>query len=251
MSSFGWEAIKQPRLSETNCREKPPERLALKTDETHVWLVSLDVADAEINSLKWLVSADEREKAERFRFLRDKKEYLATKVYLRFITSKYLNCSPRLLTFKQNEYGKPYLTNEAGELKLSISHSRGYALLALARRKEVGIDLESFDSPGWFDEETALRSLTKTELKQFFSLPAGERAAFFYRCWTRKEAYSKAIGKGFMIEPNQIETTYSPAKNNETNSAGWTFYDLPLIDSFESALVVEGNRQINLRFFKL
>lgn len=131
-------------------------------------------------------------------------------------------------------------------------------MIAVTLDSEIGIDFERID-PLHSNQEIAAKSLTKTELECFDSLNPGENAKFFYQCWTRKEAYSKAVGKGLSINPCEIETIYPPvgaAGKLETNkifqkNIDWSFFDLPPITGFAAAAVVEGISKTKLKFWKI
>jgi 4'-phosphopantetheinyl transferase len=227
---------------------------ALETDEIHVWkflLERINVAD-----LQQLLSANEIARASRFRLAKDKAEYIGARAFLRVILSKYLNTSPEQLSFEYNKYGKPFIKDEAKkELKFNMSHSQGVVLCAVTLESEVGIDLELIN-PVLVDKEIAQHSLTEYELGCFKNLAPSERLELFYKCWTRKEAYAKAVGDGLLTSPNKIETLsnkthliYKPESYLDfTKPSIYSFYDLPEITGFASALVVQGTDQKKLRF---
>lgn len=237
--------------------KQPPEELVLRNDEVHFWLVSINSAD--ICGLEHIISNDELARASRFHLSQHRTEYVASRIHLRTILGKYTGISPQLLRFKYNEYGKPSIADEkTGNLKFNLSHSNGFALYAITRSDEIGIDFELIN-PSQVDKEMAAKLLTNNELERFNSLNFSERVEFFYKCWTRKEAYSKALGKGLSINPGKIETIYSSVESVcrlETDKVyqktqNWTFFDIPPITGFAAGAVVGGINKTKLECWRI
>jgi 4'-phosphopantetheinyl transferase len=235
----------------------PPEELVLRNDEVHLWLVSINSGD--VYGLENIISNDELARAARFRLSQHRTEYVASRIHLRTILGKYTGISPQLLGFEYNEYGKPSIADETtGNLKFNFSHSSGFALYAITRSSEIGVDLELINSSN-IDGEMAAKLLTNSELKRFNSLNSAARAEFFYKCWTCKEAYSKAVGKGLIINPAKIETIYSAVESVcklETDkvfqkTSNWTFFDLPPITGYVAGAVVEGINKTKLKCLRI
>lgn len=116
----------------------------LKNDEVHVWRVYLDRDMSYVQNLKQFLSEDEKARAKRFYFKRDRKNYIVARGLLRIILSRYMDKKPGQLRFCYNPYGKPSLVMPSGEemLRFNVSHSCGLALYAITHGREVGIDLE-------------------------------------------------------------------------------------------------------------
>src|SRR5262245_30183530 len=107
----------------------PPPKLSLADDEVHVWLAALDLDAQSLLPMEALLSADEREKAARFRFEKDRKHYTAGRGILRSILARYLQTDPAGLQFSANTLGKPSLSGGAKPpLRFNLSHSHGLAL---------------------------------------------------------------------------------------------------------------------------
>jgi 4'-phosphopantetheinyl transferase len=182
-----------------------------------VWDVALDTADAAV------LSADERERAARFHFERDRDRFIAGRSSLRRILAGYLALDPATLVFEYNRFGKPALAGATG-LHFNASHSEGRMLVAVAGR-EVGVDLER-ERPGvGFD----------TIVQRYFpGTPPGE----FFRAWARREAYLKAIGRGL-------------AELSEPMQEGWWVEDLDAGPGWAAAVAAWGERRrIERRVFE-
>lgn len=227
-------------------RKRPPEKIILEKDAVHVWLVPVN-PDC-VSALENIISNDERARAAGFHSSKHKTEYTASRIQLRIILSKYTGTSPHRLRFDYNEYGKPAISGKAnGDLKFNLSHSGGLALYAFAHNREIGVDLEMIDAPP-IDRELAVKVLTTRELAFFNELETNQRTLFFYKCWTRKEAYLKATGRGLLSDPNAIETFYLPAEPDSesktdqiySKTLNHSIIDLPSIAGFTASLALEG-----------
>lgn len=98
------------------------------------------------------------------------------------------------------QYGKPYVVGREN-LHFNLSHSGTKVMCALADR-EVGCDVEKLDV---FDDELAAFVMTRQELDYIYSpkRDVGQREMFF-RLWTLKESYMKAIGQGILLDPKSF-----------------------------------------------
>jgi 4'-phosphopantetheinyl transferase len=251
------ERQKPPKITNRLIQKTHPfqerKQIALETDDVHIRLISLETKNA--GELRQILSAKELARAERFRLAKDKAEYIVARAFLRIILGKYLNTNPEKLNFEYNKYGKP-LVAEAARLKFNMSHSAGAALYAVTLDDDVGVDLELINT-SLIDCEIAEQSLTEKEFQRYKKLPADDCIELFYKCWTRKEAYAKAQGNGFITSPNKIETLankisvfHNTEKKSEfTDNSVYSFYDLPPITGFAAALAVRGSGEKNIRFW--
>ncbi len=232
----------------------PPENLELENDEVHVWLASIN--SVEVCEFEGIISIDESARAANFYSPEQKKEYLVSRGVLRNILARYTITPAHSLRFKYNEYGKPSLAGELNNrLNFNLSHSHGFAVISVTNDSEIGVDLEFIDT-SQFCEETARRIFTDREFTHFGTLNAGEREVFFYNCWTRKEAFLKALGSGLIIEPNEIETI-KPASvshwvqrnNHSRKTLEWSFFELDAIKNFSFNLAVEGINKTQIKYW--
>jgi len=117
---------------------------------------------------------------------------------MRLILSRYTGVAPRELVFSYGTRGKPELSGRLAAITFNMSHSNEAALLAVTRGATLGVDIE-FVNREMAVEEIARQPFSATEVRCLEILPPSERADAFFSCWTRKEAYVKAIGEGFSI----------------------------------------------------
>jgi 4'-phosphopantetheinyl transferase len=139
------------------------------------------------------LAEDERARARRFHFDRDRRRYVISRGLVRAIMARYLEQQPAEIAFAYSEHGKPYLLSR--RLQFNVSHSHDLILLALTAEWDVGIDVEVRRTISDMDA-LASRYFAPDEAEALAALPDAERGAAFLQTWTRKEAYLKALGTG-------------------------------------------------------
>jgi 4'-phosphopantetheinyl transferase len=227
----------------------PPVTMELGNNEVHVWRVPLDEIVAQTDSYLHALAADERARAERLYFQRDRDRFIAAHGALRAILGFYLNRAPECVSFDYGSHGKPALAWESGgdTIRFNMSHSRGGALYAVARAREVGIDVE-FIHRNLEVEQIADRFFSRRETATLRALPTDSRKYAFFLCWTRKEAYIKARGEGLSMPLDQFDVSLIPGEpagllNTQPDSddaVRWSMQDLNLAGGYVAALAVEG-----------
>jgi 4'-phosphopantetheinyl transferase len=227
--------------------EQIPASWTLASDEVHVWRARLDRSEREREVLLASLSDDEHRRAARFHFAEGRNHYIAGRGMLRQILARYLGIAPGDLRFGYNRHGKPCLQGEA-RLRFNLSHSRGLALYCVALDREVGVDVE-FMRPDFACTSIAERFFSANEVAVLRELPDAERVAAFFRCWTRKEAYIKARGKGLAIPLDHFDVSLRPDEPAEllddrdrpTETGRWRMDGLDPGAEFAGALAVEGH----------
>jgi 4'-phosphopantetheinyl transferase len=118
--------------------------LALPEDEVQLWRVDLEAIRSDESRWQRLLSTDERKRASRFHFPRDRQCFVASRALLRTILAAYLNADPNNLSFFYSNQEKPSLgpTHADSGITFNVSHSGAIALYAFTRRREVGVDVE-------------------------------------------------------------------------------------------------------------
>ena len=230
--------------------DSPPKTLILPSDAVHVWQASLHVSASYLRTLESTLAADERARAERFYFQKHREHFIAGRGLLRNILSRYLDGEPDRLRFCYNSYGKPALTEDTGSegLCFNLSHSNGIALYALTRGREIGIDIEYF-RPDVEAEKLAERFFSPREVAALRALPEHLRKEGFFNCWTCKEAYIKAEGKGMSIPLSAFDVSLTPGKPAELlrtqkhpqETARWSLQALNPEPGYAAALAVKGH----------
>jgi len=193
--------------------EPPPAALSLSGDEVHVWGARLQLPAERIEELSFLLSADERARAARFRFPEYGERFTATRGVLRLLLGGYLDAAPESLCFAYGDHGKPFLSGPHSHsgLRFNLSHSHLIALYALTKYREVGIDVE-YPRPKTNWAKIAARFFAKGEVEALQNLPAALQREGFFNCWTRKEAYLKARGEGITIALDSFTVSLKPGE---------------------------------------
>ena len=223
----------------------PPE-LSLRDGEVHVWRLALDEDTSRRFQAATLLSDSERERAGRFHFQVDRDRYATSRSVLRILLGRYLGRRPQDVEFGYTEHGKPFLPDTRGSspVRFNVSHSGNYTLYAFAYDREVGIDVEQIRPLQEF-ESIATQVFTGAEQQLIARAPHDEKAAAFFRLWSRKEAYVKAIGHGLSaplheisVVTNRVETPdgHGPARERFV----WCVQDLNCAPSYAAALVTQG-----------
>jgi 4'-phosphopantetheinyl transferase len=223
--------------------------LPLPEDEVHLWRIDLEAIGADESRWQQLLSSDELARASRFHFSRDGQRFVASRALLRTILASYLSTDAKGLKFSYSKKEKPSLgpAHLDSGVTFNVSHSGGIALLAFARRREVGVDIEQVRRDS--DLETiARRFFSKHEQEQLAALPGEEKVDAFFRCWTRKEAYIKAIGDGLSLPLSQFdvslragETSALLATRPDGSEAGrWLLEEVQGGPGYMAALCVRG-----------
>jgi 4'-phosphopantetheinyl transferase len=211
-----------------------------------VWWARLDRLPPVL--LAGPLSADERERAGRFRFDRDRRRFVAARGLLRLVLGRTLGLDPAGLRFAYGPRGKPSLADGPG-LGFNVSHSGGLALLAFAWDRELGVDVEE-EREVKEAADIARRYFSHRESEELLRLPEGERKAAFFRCWTRKEAFIKATGDGLSRALDAFDVTLRPGEPARllrvegepgAKSRFW-IEDLRPAPGFAGALAVDGAR---------
>ncbi|WP_052417349.1 4'-phosphopantetheinyl transferase family protein [Cellvibrio mixtus] len=172
------------------------------SDCVDVWHLNVDGIVFEDFSLRYsyMLSADEIEKINGFMFEKDRLICLVSRVLLRLSLSSYSSCkAPEDWTFSREKYGKPYLVDGgSGELKFNLTHSGSFVCCAVTTAGEVGVDIET--TTFIKDVDGVVNRFFATEEKEFLkTLAEYEKQPFFFRLWTIKESYVKALGVGMNI----------------------------------------------------
>lgn len=178
--------------------------------EIHIWCLRDEIGDTLWQDFFLILSHQERVKANAFRRQRDRHRFIVRHGMLRILMSHYVGVKPSMLTFIQSKYGKPSLQwPQTDGLSFSLSQTDGVALLSIAYARAIGIDIEreteTFDFLTVGSEVFSDQELVTLQEREGVS-----RKRRFFTMWTRKEAYLKALGFGFGIDPRQVTLLDAP-----------------------------------------
>ena len=210
-----------------------------------LWRWSLLASPGRQAALWDTLSKDEQVGAERFHFPRDRRRYVVGRGTLRARLAAYLGCPAAAVALSCNEFGKPALQDPHWHARLSfnLSHSEELAVLAIAGGAPVGVDIERIRP---IDGDIALHSFATEELALLDALPKDAYAAGVLACWTRREAYVKAVGAGPSHPPGSFAVSVHPAlparllriDGDPAEIAHWTLAALCVAPGYAAAIAV-------------
>jgi 4'-phosphopantetheinyl transferase len=222
----------------------------LEPDEVHVWSASLEQDEPTLLRLRAVLDDDERRRADRYMFEKGRRQSVVARGLLRIILGEYLACDPSALRFRYNGYGKPELDRTANDpdWTFNLSHSGSVVLYAVSRGRDLGVDVETV-RPDFATQEIAERFFAPREVAALRAVPVAIRPEAFFHCWTRKEAYIKAQGKGLSIALDSFEVSLAPgaraellATHDDPREADrWTLHELAPGPGYVGALAVAGS----------
>jgi 4'-phosphopantetheinyl transferase len=237
--------------------KSPPTNLYLSDDEVHLWRINVMEIAGMIDAHLPVLSAEELERADRFHFEKNRKQFMVSHESLREILSRYLDLSPEEIAFGLGEQGKPNLdpVPQNSGLRFNLSHSGDMVLIAITQNREVGVDVEKV-RPEIEIERLARRFFSPGEVESLSALEEDQRLPGFFRCWTRKEAYIKARGGGLSIPLDQFEVSLEPDtpaellanRDDPEEVSRWSLYNIDLGEDYLGALAVEG-RPVQIQYW--
>ena len=214
----------------------------------HLWQVAL--ADMTLDDVPALLTDGERKRADRFAFPHLTRRWLGGRMALRQVLGRYLQTHPQRIAFGSGVRGKPFVIEAGGApsaLEFNMSDAGDYVMIALATRQALGVDIEAIRAIEEADDIVE-RNFSTLERDSYRRLPPHRKRTAFFTAWTRKEAYTKAVGLGLylpldsfsvVLDPEEparlIEVDGSPAKAEE-----WTLRDIAAPPGHLGALVVKG-----------
>jgi 4'-phosphopantetheinyl transferase len=208
---------------------------ALEPGAIHLWLFhDRGVESRSSVDCRELLNDEERAQEVRFCFSRDRRQFLFSRALLRRTLSRYAPVKPRDWIFSANSYGRPEIVNTEGtrlELSFNLSHTRGLIVLAVTRRRVLGVDVENITcrTPSL---ELANRFFAIDEAASLKAVPSQLQPYRFFEYWTFKEAYIKARGMGMSLpldkfsfhfpDPNAVVMIIQPELQDSADR--WQFW---------------------------
>ena len=228
----------------------PPD---LGAGDVHLWRVRLGSTGAGEPADEAALTKEELERSSAYPAGEPRRRFLAARRRLRSLLSGYARVPAAELELAYGEQGKPSLREPAADLTFNQSHSGDLLLLAFGRGRELGVDVERTGRDvSW--ERVARRFFHGRELEALCGLPPEERRSAFFRCWTRKEAFVKATGRGVTQGLRSFAVSLDPAAPcltwiQDGDPAGWGMADIDPGPGYAAALCAAG-RGWSLRCFE-
>jgi 4'-phosphopantetheinyl transferase len=219
-----------------------------QNDAVEVVHAMLDESPGAARELASLLSPSERDRAIRFASDLHRRRYIVARARLRQLLAARLAATPVAIEFAYGERGKPTLGQRFADsgLRFNVSHSEDVAVYAFAIGREVGVDVEAICALKDADA-IAARFFSHREKEAYLALDPSDRPLGFFNCWTRKEAFIKAIGDGLTHPLDRFDVSLSPGERAELlsvgdtpgNACGWKLYSFPAFTGFVGAVVVQ------------
>ncbi|MDQ3306448.1 MAG: 4'-phosphopantetheinyl transferase superfamily protein [Actinomycetota bacterium] len=218
----------------------------LAPGEVHVGQASVTAGASRCQLLLATLSCEEVRRSQGFRSPRRREVFVVARAMLRDTLAHALGEDPQALRFAAGLHGKPFLDHGHG-LRFNLAHSGDVILCAVARDREVGVDVERV-RPDIDHESIARRFFSPVENEQIASLSPPLRQAAFFVGWTRKEALMKAWGVGLTLGLDRFDVTMAPdqpvrllgVRAPSYDATGWSIHDLSPGPGYAAALAVEG-----------
>ena len=183
----------------------------LANPDVEVLATRLDVDDTAEAELIPLLSVEELGRADRFHFKHHRRHYIVARARLRQLLGIRLQVPPATVEISVGRHGKPALGggHETQKLSFNLSHSGQLAVYAFSHSQQVGVDVEAFRHIPEIDG-LAERYFSTAEVAALRATPSDQRQLAFLACWTRKEAFVKAVGEGLNYPLKSFDVSVSP-----------------------------------------
>ena len=203
-----------------------------------VWSARVDGSSPGDAADEWLDEA-EQARAASFHFERDRQRFVQRRAFLRRVLAGYVGVKPSSIRYRHGRGQRPELDPPCG-VSFSTSHADGLAVIAIALDRVVGIDIEHVRKIPE-DLEMARSLFTQREQDHLGSLESDEQSAAFLRLWTRKEAYTKALGAGLSLPLDTFDVlgdVVMQAVGGPADGAQFALADLDMFPSHVGSIAV-------------
>jgi 4'-phosphopantetheinyl transferase len=219
-------------LCDTQALSAPP------LTNIEIYLVTLDVDPGLRASYEAMLTPDEREHAARFDFATEAERYVVRRGKLRELLGVQLDCEPCEVPLNFSGLGKPRI--KGSDLRFSLSHSGGVALYVFGRDAEIGCDIE-WRRPELAREGLAERFFSDRELQSLRAVPPSCWVEAFFNCWTRKEAFVKALGLGVSYPLKAFDVSLAPGEPAAVlrGPVGWLLRSFEPLEGLQAAIAVK------------
>jgi len=232
-------------LLELHLPSKPATKLTLPEKEVHLWSASLSQPAAVRELLATNLSPDEQTHAARFHTERHRNEYKVARGLLRAILSHYTGVAAPALQFQLGRRGKPALQSEI--VSFNLSHSEDLVVYAISCQKEIGVDVE-YVRPLNDLGVIAQKFFAAAEYQELLRLDETARLEGFFNCWTRKEAYVKAMGDGLYAPLDDFQVSLAPdspasfvsSRTHFLLASEWSLFGIQPRAGYVGAVAVHG-----------
>jgi len=223
----------------------------LSTSAVHVWTLALSDLKRTLPKAPELLSSDEIERWQRFRFDEHKQRFAITRQALRVLLSSYTGTAPADTTLMFSPEGKPRLAKPASDIQFNVTHSADFAMVAIGREHALGIDLE-YERQDVEINELANRFFSNYEQGTLRATPVALKRRVFFQIWTAKEALIKATGLGLSLPLNSFDVGGDPVHGYRLIATRppfqaaepWHLQNIPAPEEYSAALATNGKSHV-------
>ena len=209
---------------------------------------NLDLTPDSLHRMSLWLSEDERQRAGRFAFERGWRRFVAARGRLRELLAERLAVHPESIAFSYGKHGKPALAAPLAKsgLRFNLAHSGELAVYAFSRGGAVGVDVEVARTLPDADA-IAARFFSAAEQRAYCALQPCHKQRGFFNCWTRKEAFLKALGDGLHQPLDTFDITLAPGEparilrvgDTPGDECGWRLETFVPAPGYVGAVVIE------------
>lgn len=231
-------------------------KIEIEEYQVHVWQANIDDLSIYPKDISKVLSPDELERANKFKFQKDREHFILRRYQLRFILSKYCVCQPHELIFRYNSYKKPFINIPEFEgVKFNMSFSGSLMLVGLSTNNDIGIDIEKVRQMHDLDnismENFSLQEVT-------YLNGTSDKTTTFFKIWTRKESFLKATGNGmyhplksFCVNINSTgNSDHLVILNHPMESRLWRTAALKTSDGYIASMAIKSDK-FQISYFQL
>jgi 4'-phosphopantetheinyl transferase len=232
--------------------ENLPDKLILEKDTIQIYCVNLDSQLSQINLLENNLSEEEKIRANKFKFERLQNRFIVCRSILRILLGKYLNIKPSEIVFHYGKKGKPSLAKSCNHLgiEFNLSHSENFALYGFTLNRKIGVDLEYRREINEL-EKLVKRFFHSREYELLSKLENKQKQNLFFKIWTAKEAYLKALGTGISEGLDKIEIDNSQFKIDNNLLNNWQLYHLETNTNYVASVALENQTRLPITTHKI
>jgi len=186
---------------------------SFRFDSSEVMAARLDTRDEAVREAAAWLSQAERLRAARFVRECDRRRFVAARALLRELIGERLGLRPEKVELVYGERGKPALAPRQAEsgLRFNLSHCDDVAVYAFVPGREIGVDVQAL-RPLPDADDVAARFFSPREYEAYRSLEPRLQPLGFFNCWTRKEAFIKALGDGLYCPLDCFDVSLAPGE---------------------------------------
>jgi len=220
-----------------------PGRHQLSDRQVHLWIVRLEASEDNFARALACLSPEETARFHRFHFDKHRRAFALGRAALRALLATYLDMEASSVRLEYGPQGKPALADPASPLRFNVSNSGNLAAYVFTIGCEIGVDIEQHRALHDF-ENIARRFFSPEETTELLALPDAEKTDAFFHCWSRKEAYIKAMGGGLSIPLDSFRVTLRPGDaprmvslgGSEDAARGWSLHDFDPAPDYAGAI---------------